>query len=348
VDDSGTAPQTAQILEGDEPQVQKLLDSFPHYVLLIDERHHVFMANETLYAANDVRPEDVLGAFCPAAMHGMDTPFPGCPVEEAHETGQNVERELYDEPTGRWMMSAAYLTGMVTPAGHALYLHVVRDITDLKLAEEALSQLRASLEETVATRTQQLEATNLELQREIGERKRAEDRIRQLAYYDDLTGLPNRANFNEVLHAEMETARASGTRLGVSLLDLDGFKRVNDTRGHHAGDALLGLVGKRLRDASRAGDFAARMSGDEFLFIFLNIGSEADFEAINQRLLEVFAEPFVHEGELIPITASVGGALYPDDGDSEELLLKNADLAMYRAKRLGPSGFCRFEADASA
>jgi diguanylate cyclase (GGDEF)-like protein/PAS domain S-box-containing protein len=336
-----------RVITGDEADIQQVLDSFPHYVLVVDSDHTVLMANRCIYDTFGMQPADLIGAFCPKAIHGIDTPFPGCPVEEATETGLSVQRELFDESTELWMMSAAYVTGMVSPSNKPLYLHVVQDITEKKAAEEALAQLRSGLEETVALRTQELIAANLELHDEIRERRRAEAQIRQLAYFDTLTGLPNRANFSDLLAGEIQTALDTGTRLGVALLDLDGFKAVNDTMGHDAGDAMLRLVGQRLKDATRAGDVAARMGGDEFLFIITRIDDTENFERIAQRLLDVFDEPFSTKGALFTVTASIGGAVFPHDGADEVALMKRADRAMYCAKRAGGNSFYRFPPDAS-
>jgi diguanylate cyclase (GGDEF)-like protein len=310
---------------------------------MVDSDHTVVMANRTLYDTYGLKPKDIIGTFCPKSIHGLDGPYPGCPVEEAHETGQSVERELYDEPTDRWLSSAAYVTGLLTPDGKAVYLHIVQDISAKKAADNALADLRAALEDTVARRTEELETANRDLQREILERRRAEERIRRLAYYDTLTGLPNRASFSDLLAKDILKARAQDKRVGVALLDLDGFKVVNDTTGHDAGDAMLRVVGKRLEEATREIDSAARMGGDEFLFIFREIDEPADVESICERLLEVFREPFTIEGRQFNITASVGGAVFPDDGADEVTLMKRADMAMYQAKNSGGDRFCRLE-----
>jgi diguanylate cyclase (GGDEF)-like protein/PAS domain S-box-containing protein len=329
-------------LRGDEAEIQTILDSFPQYVLMVDSEHTVIMANRSLFDTFGMKPEDIVGEYCPKAIHGLDSAYPGCPVEEAHQLGASVERELFDEATDRWMRSAAYVTDLATLDNKPVYLHVVQDITEQKKADEALSALRTSLEDTVALRTHELETANRELQTEIAERRRAEEKIRQLAYYDVLTGLPNRASFSDLLGKHIESAQAEGRRIGIALLDLDGFKTVNDTTGHDAGDALLRLVGKRLAEATRSNDVAARMGGDEFLFIFTKIDALEDMVGITQRLLDVFDQPFMVGGRRFEVAASIGTAVYPDDGLDEVALMKGADLAMYRAKNEGGARFCRF------
>lgn len=335
----------SQVLIGDEQGIRAVIDPMPYYVLMVDSEHRIVMANEALYATYQLTPDQVLGAFCPRLIHGLDGPFPGCPVELAHELHESVETELYDEAADIWMRSGAYLTDFITADGKPVYLHVVQDITQKKKADEELAQLQARLEETVAIRTAELERANQELQDQIRERERAEETIRQLAYYDGLTGLPNRVNFSGLLSKAMKATHRYGRRFAVALLDIDGLKLVNDTMGHDAGDRLLQLVSKRLEDALRGDDTAARMSGDEFLFILNEIGDSDDFGAIGERLLHAFQRPFDVYGTEVEITASIGGAVYPDDATDEDTLMKLADLAMYKAKRAGGNRFHRFRID---
>jgi diguanylate cyclase (GGDEF)-like protein/PAS domain S-box-containing protein len=337
-----------RLLRGDEVEIQTILDSFPQYVLMVDSDHHVIMANRSLFDTYGMKPEDIVGEYCPKAIHGLDSAYRGCPVEEAHELGASVERELYDEETDRWMRSSAYVTDLATLDNKPVYLHVIQDVTEQKKADEALSALRTSLEDTVARRTHELETANRELQTEIAERRRAEEKIRQLAYFDVLTGLPNRTSFSDLLGGHIESAHAEGRMIGIALLDLDGFKAVNDTNGHDSGDALLQLVSKRLAEATRSDDVAARMGGDEFLFIFTRIDSPEDVAGITQRLLDVFDRPFTVGGRRFEVAASIGTAVYPHDGLDEVALMKCADIAMYSAKNEGGARFCRFGDHSSA
>jgi diguanylate cyclase (GGDEF)-like protein len=330
-----------RLLTGSEEDVQDILDAFPFYVLLVDADHTIVMANKSLYDTFGFEPADVMGTYCPATIHGMDCAFPGCPLEEAHNTGQNVERELHDEEHDTWMLSGAYVTQFVSAEDRPIYLHTVLDITAKKRVDETLTKLRGNLEDAVVRRTRELEATNEELQQEIAERKLAEETIIRLAYYDSLTGLPNRVSFNEVLAKKIQAAKANANRLALALLDLDGFKSVNDTAGHDAGDALLRLVGMRLQAVMREDDSAARMGGDEFLFVLADIRDSAEIDAICRRLLATFDEPFLVNHEEFRITASIGTAIYPDDCDNGPALMKLDDRAMYQAKDSGKNGFAR-------
>jgi diguanylate cyclase (GGDEF)-like protein/PAS domain S-box-containing protein len=340
LDDAHMARGDRQVLKGDEVHIRNIIDPLPSYVLMVDSDHRIVMANEALYKTFGLRTEDVLGAYCPKLVHGVDGPYAGCPVEEACATGKSVEREMYDPSQDSWTMSAAYVTNLVTTENKSIFLHVVSDITEKKKADEELTRMHAGLEETVALRTRELESANQELQNEIQERARAEALIRKLAFFDGLTGLPNRANFNRLLTEAIHSAQRHERKFAVALLDLDGLKGVNDTMGHDAGDELLHAVGGRLEEMLRGDDTAARMGGDEFMFIFKEIGDASDISPIGERLLTAFREPYSINGMELRVTASVGGAVYPDDAEDEVTLVKKADLAMYEAKNSGGDRFC--------
>ncbi len=170
---------------------------------------------------------------------------------------------------------------------------------------------------------------------DIAEQKESEERIKNLAYFDVLTHLPNRRMFSDRLSVALANAHRHGHQLGVIFLDLDLFKEVNDSLGHSAGDELLKQVAKRLRESLREGDTAARMGGDEFTILLQQIESEAAATAIAKRMIELISEPFDIAGEALNITASIGISLYPCDGLDEDTLLHQADAAMYRVKSVG-------------
>jgi diguanylate cyclase (GGDEF)-like protein/PAS domain S-box-containing protein len=180
--------------------------------------------------------------------------------------------------------------------------------------------------------------------RNITERVQAEKQLAYMATHDALTGLPNRWLFNDRLTLELARAQRNRQKLAVMLLDLDRFKDVNDTLGHTVGDKLLEVVGKRLASIVRKNDTVARMGGDEFMLILLfpGIRGEEDAAKIAQRILEAFRRPFVFDDHEIRITASLGIAIYPDDGEDADTLMKNADIAMYRAKALGRDNYQRY------
>ncbi len=174
------------------------------------------------------------------------------------------------------------------------------------------------------------------------ERKRAEETIRQLAYHDFLTGLPNRRLFHDRLNVEIARAHRNRQKLAVMLLDLDNFKDVNDTLGHSVGDQLLQAVGERLTSLLRQSDTVARMGGDEFMLILPESDGDEDAVAVAVKVLEAFRKPFEFDGHQVRITTSVGIALYPDDGEDWDTLMKNVDIAMYRAKDRGRDNVQRY------
>ena len=180
----------------------------------------------------------------------------------------------------------------------------------------------------------------------LGRKWQAEERIRQLAYFDDLTGLPNRALFKDRLSLAIDLAKRNDRKLAVLFMDLDNFKRINDTLGHTVGDLLLKTTAERLastvrgsdavtRDEVRGPDSLARLGGDEFTVLLAEIRRGEDAATVAQRILTTLAEPLDLAGHEVTTTLSIGIAVFPDDGDEEETLLKNADMAMYFAKRRG-------------
>ncbi len=159
-------------------------------------------------------------------------------------------------------------------------------------------------------------------------------RIEQLAHFDRLTGLPNRSLLDDRLAQAVQIAARQAEPLAVLLLDLDGFKAVNDSLGHAAGDALLAQVGARARECMRASDTVGRLGGDEFLAILPATGAEGA-RAVAAKLLEALSRPYALGGEIAAIGVSIGGAFHPADGLTPDALTHAADVALYRAKREG-------------
>jgi diguanylate cyclase (GGDEF)-like protein/PAS domain S-box-containing protein len=179
------------------------------------------------------------------------------------------------------------------------------------------------------------------IKEDITERKSNEERIKYLAHFDSLTGLPNRAQLNDHLKYILGLAKRNNGRFAVIFLDLDRFKQINDSLGHDVGDLLLIELSRRLQGTLRDVDMVSRLGGDEFIILLPDTDIHGA-EHVAQKLLETTAQPFViHTHELI-VTASIGIALYPDDGMDMEMLFKNADTAMYRAKHEGRNNYCFF------
>ncbi|MFP5505836.1 MAG: putative bifunctional diguanylate cyclase/phosphodiesterase, partial [Gammaproteobacteria bacterium] len=179
----------------------------------------------------------------------------------------------------------------------------------------------------------------LAVTRDVSERADAESQVHYLAHYDLLTGLPNRALFRDRLLQAMAQAKRSDTLLAVMFLDIDHFKDVNDTLGHAVGDQLLKEIAQRIRSCVRETDTVARFGGDEFGLIQTNLNTVEGAADLAGRLIEVLAQPYHIEGHEIHSAASIGVTIFPFDDHNAEDLLKNADMAMYKAKREGRSRY---------
>ena len=184
--------------------------------------------------------------------------------------------------------------------------------------------------------------------RDISERIEYEERLRFLAHHDTVTTLPNRALLLDHLKMAMAGARANKRQVAVVFLDIDRFKNINDTLGHDAGDALLLELGNRLHNHLRGHDSIARFGGDEFVIVMNEVESPGDAAILSQRILENLTRPFSVADTLLHVSASIGIAFFPNDGEDSGTLLKNADAAMFRAKEMGGSNYQFYSADMGA
>lgn len=185
----------------------------------------------------------------------------------------------------------------------------------------------------------------LGIRRDVSEQKQAYTKIHYLANYDALTGLPNRALFQNRLQQAIAQAKRSERLLAVFFLDLDRFKVVNEALGHQTGDRLLKAATKRLAACITADDVIARLGGDEFALIQTQVAHVNDATALAQQLIDAFSRPFLLDGQEIHTSISIGITIYPFDDSDPDHLLKNADMAMYRAKREGRSQYHFYTAD---
>lgn len=177
--------------------------------------------------------------------------------------------------------------------------------------------------------------------------KKSQEYLDFLAYHDPLTKLPNRLLFNERLEHACKLARRSESKIAVIFLDLDRFKNINDSLGHHMGDKLLVECARRLASQLRASDTIARLGGDEFIIMLEDIRDPEVIAAICRDLVATFETPFVIDGQLLHVTPSIGISLFPDDGEDVDTLVKHADVAMYRAKEQGRNDFQFFTRELS-
>ena len=180
---------------------------------------------------------------------------------------------------------------------------------------------------------------------DITDRKRAEGRMHHLAYFDALTGLPNRMQFSRLADQALMSSRRKESFGAVLFIDLNRFKPINDTLGHEAGDKVLQETATRLRACVRGADVVCRLGGDEFVVGLFEIANREHAASVAQKLLATLDDPIVIEGRELKLGAAIGISIYPEDGMSTETLLRQADIAMYRAKQTGPDGMAFFNAD---
>lgn len=183
--------------------------------------------------------------------------------------------------------------------------------------------------------------------RDVSERKSQEEQIKYLATHDGLTELPNRLMFNQLLSHAVQGAKRYQKQFAVMFIDLDGFKVVNDTLGHDAGDRLLREIAVRFKHTLRAVDVVARLGGDEFVVMMEDIAAPEQAAVLAQRILDATGKPFGLASGECRVTASIGICVYPENGDDEQTLMKNADAAMYRAKEEGKNNFQFYSTDAT-
>ncbi|BAU14563.1 hypothetical protein LEP3755_51120 [Leptolyngbya sp. NIES-3755] len=206
-------------------------------------------------------------------------------------------------------------------AGNLFLVGVIRDITQRKTIEEKLRQT-----------AEELSQSNAEL-------RLSQDRLNYIANHDALTGLPNRVLLYERISESIESAKANDQTLALMFLDLDGFKKINDSLGHAIGDLLLQAVAKRLSGCLRTSDTVARLGGDEFVVLLPAIPGTNNVTQVARKILSTLSQAFAISGETLSVTTSIGIALFPAHGDRLESLMERADEAMYHAKKTGKNRF---------
>ncbi|MGB5082721.1 MAG: EAL domain-containing protein [Burkholderiales bacterium] len=181
--------------------------------------------------------------------------------------------------------------------------------------------------------------------KEISERKKDEEHIQFLANHDALTSLPNRAMFGELLNLAIQNALRYNRAFALLFIDLDRFKNINDTLGHEAGDQMLQEMGMRLTQTVRSSDVVARLGGDEFVVLVQEVGEARQVEAVARKILSALVRPVIMRGQECHVTASIGICMCPAEAQDEQSLMKNADIAMYRAKEDGKNNYKFYSAE---
>lgn len=173
--------------------------------------------------------------------------------------------------------------------------------------------------------------------------KQQEVKLKQMAYFDELTKLPNRTLLTDRIQQAMNQCQRSNQLMAVAFLDFDGFKQVNDQFGHHIGNQLLITMSERFQSCIRQGDSVARLGGDEFVFLLVGLHNEQEYQLAIKRILDSASKPMHLDGQRIKVSASIGVTLYPADDNDADTLLRNADQAMYTAKQLGKNRYHLFD-----
>jgi diguanylate cyclase (GGDEF)-like protein len=254
------------------------------------------------------------------------------PILALHDAAQTVSQGRVF--TVRVTSSGKDEIGGLTEAFNEMLAHIQARDSALQDAQRQLEQRVQQLLQEVADRKQAQAAL-----------RDSEEQLRHQAFHDALTGLPNRALMNDRLAVALAHAHRNLSRLAVMFLDIDRFKLINDSLGHTTGDELLRLVSVRLSKALREGDTLARLGGDEFILLLPGLGEDAAAAKVARKVLTALRQPFHLDGRELFVSASIGISLYPLDGSDAETLVKNADVAMYRAKEQGRDNYQLYRAE---
>ena len=292
-------------LRRSEERHRALIENSYDAIALLDRQAIITYASPATTRLLGYRLEDFVGKSAFGFVHPEDLEETGRLFEECSRTPGAVVRSEFRlrHADGSWRWMEGIGTNRFEHAGIEGIIANFRDITDRKRFDE--------------------------------QRRAFEEQIHHQAFHDALTGLPNRSLFEDRLALAIAHADRNAEGLGIMFLDLDNFKAVNDNHGHAVGDAVLKTAANRLRGCIREHDSVARIGGDEFLLLFPELGDFDDAERVGRKLLKQFSRPFSVRGISLPVTASIGIALYRVHGTTSDQLLKSADASMYRAKTLG-------------
>jgi diguanylate cyclase (GGDEF)-like protein len=209
------------------------------------------------------------------------------------------------------------------------------EISEKVDAQRSLEKNKTMLEITVEERTRDLSDTNLYLESVIEKKEKAEEDLQYMAYHDELTGLPNKNLLIDRINQSIKISARDDQQMAILFLDLDRFKTINDSLGHRIGDELLKEVSERIKNQIRKHDTISRNGGDEFVIVLEKLKNHNEAVFVAKKVIEQLTEPFTISSHNIHIGASIGISIYPSDGDSPMILLRNADTAMYKAKKEG-------------
>jgi diguanylate cyclase (GGDEF)-like protein/PAS domain S-box-containing protein len=297
-----------------EASSQAILDSVPFSIISTDLKGRIIAANPAAEKLLGYGRAELIGNNILALIHDS---------QEVEARSVEMSREL-GMPIQPNFSVVAFNAKVGAPEEREwIYIRKDRSVIPVNLAVTAL---RDDAGATVGF---------VEIAYDITQRKRAEAYIRHLAHHDALSGLPNRVLLMDRMDMAIKQARRDHSRVGILLLDLDHFKRVNDSLGHHIGDQLLLAASRRVQGGVREVDTVARLGGDEFVVLVANVATREEMRGIAANLMRKISAPLTIEHHELLITASVGGAIFPDDGEDASTLMKHADTAMYHAKGSG-------------
>ncbi|NJK99824.1 MAG: diguanylate cyclase [Spirulinaceae cyanobacterium SM2_1_0] len=298
--------------------LNSIFDTIPDPVFVCDRQHRWLVVNQAFCQFSGFSAPQLLGKTVRQVFPAAEATRFWQADAEVFETGlANEGEEQLTDSEGYQHAIATKRSLHCDAAGNVFLVGAIRDITERKRVEDDLRR------------------TAVELSRSNAQLQDAQHRLHHLAYYDSLTGLPNRKHFYESLEQFLAWAEREAQYVGLLYLDLDDFKGVNDRLGHHIGDLLLKAVAGRLKNCLRGSDVVARLGGDEFTAILPGIAEINDIEIVIAKIHATLAQSFMLEGQSVSIAASIGASIYPTDGGEIEALIELADRAMYAAKGQG-------------
>ena len=308
-----------EALRQSEERYRALTENTNDVTLIFDESFHIHYVSPSVERVLGLTPDDFAAKGLSKVLHSSDLPLYQKAVAQASAAGGEtvkIDNFRLRHKKETWLN----MEGRVTDLRHlasvkGLVLHC-RDISDRIEAEARL--------------------------------KENQSRLKHLAHHDPLTNLPNRTLFKERLNQALAKARRSGEQVAIVFLDLDRFKKINDTLGHEAGDHLLKGVASRLRTCIRQSDTVARLGGDEFVLILEGINQPGPVITVAKKILSALTQPFVINGYQLYLTTSMGISLFPTDGEEATALMKCADVAMYRVKEQGRNNYQFYQPDMNA
>jgi diguanylate cyclase (GGDEF)-like protein/PAS domain S-box-containing protein len=320
------------MLEDSLQHAGRVFDNARNAMLVFDAGHHVLALNRAFAELSELQAFDVAGK--PASVL-FDTLDARSETRAEARGGHPVLPDIWQmaNDAGHWEgeLAVVHGDGRRSPAWVALTA-----IRDPSAAQPRAPGTNATVTSYVAVLT------------DITERKAVEQRARHQAEHDGLTGLPNRVLFLDRLHQALAKERRQHGRFALMFLDLDNFKIINDTHGHHAGDAVLQQVGLRLTQCVRGVDTVSRLGGDEFVVLLADIGGVDQAAHVAGSIMHAIGKPMHASGQELKLTVSIGIAICPSDGTDGDALLRHADAAMYHAKQYGRSAFRFFSSAMNA